>query len=384
MARGRDVKPGFFISDELAEVSRDARLLFIGLWTLADREGRLEFRAARLKAQLFPYDSDVDQDKIGEMVDELATCTGRFLTVYIVGQSTYVQIKNFKKHQHIHPNEKDSEIPSPGDDGSLSLVAPTRTYFIQAGEGGNIKIGRTTNLRSRISNLQIGIPARLKLIHVVDRDIERMCHEKFHHIKVDGEWFTPDAELLDFIHNLEFPVITGQATERSGNYALPSEPSSRLPFVPSVALPARDPSAATEEREETGTASTTAFDWINVFKAKYIEVRCRHYGGGEADAKACARMGEYLDDIPETQQRADWEARERILTEFLTSRDKATVSAGWPFSFFVSSFRGLATPPEERPAIDVNGRRAPPVFVPLTVEDLDQVQEEKRRGTQRR
>ena len=113
MPRGRDIKPGFFISDELAEVSRDCRLLFIGLWTLADREGRLELRPARIKAQVFPYDADVTPDGIGDMLTLLSTCRGRFLELYEVSGCRYVLIRNFKKHQHIHPNEKPSALPCP-------------------------------------------------------------------------------------------------------------------------------------------------------------------------------------------------------------------------------------------------------------------------------
>jgi hypothetical protein len=113
MPRGRDIKPGFFISDELAEVSRDCRLLFIGLWTIADREGRLELRPARIKAQVFPYDADVTPEGIGDMLTLLSTCRGRFLELYEVSGCRYVLIRNFKKHQHIHPNEKPSALPCP-------------------------------------------------------------------------------------------------------------------------------------------------------------------------------------------------------------------------------------------------------------------------------
>lgn len=50
MARARNIKPAFFMNDELAEIDPLGRLLFIGLWTIADREGRLEDRPARHKS----------------------------------------------------------------------------------------------------------------------------------------------------------------------------------------------------------------------------------------------------------------------------------------------------------------------------------------------
>ena len=44
MARSRNIKPSFFMNEDIIELPYEARLLFIGLWTLADREGRLENR----------------------------------------------------------------------------------------------------------------------------------------------------------------------------------------------------------------------------------------------------------------------------------------------------------------------------------------------------
>ena len=61
MARIRTIKPDFFTNEQVAALPYEWRLLFVGVWTQADREGRLEDRPMRLKAALFPYDSiDVD------------------------------------------------------------------------------------------------------------------------------------------------------------------------------------------------------------------------------------------------------------------------------------------------------------------------------------
>ena len=65
--RARDIKPGFFKNDQLAECSMAARLLFPGLWMLADREGRIENRPRKIKAEIFPFD-DMD---VAELLSEL-------------------------------------------------------------------------------------------------------------------------------------------------------------------------------------------------------------------------------------------------------------------------------------------------------------------------
>jgi hypothetical protein len=67
VARARNIKPGFFTNPELAKCSPYARLLFIGLWLLADREGRLDDRPKHIKVQIFPCE-DIDGDMLlGEL-----------------------------------------------------------------------------------------------------------------------------------------------------------------------------------------------------------------------------------------------------------------------------------------------------------------------------
>lgn len=109
MARTRQIKPGFFLHTELSELEPICRLLFIGLWTVADREGRLKLNPKRLTAELLPYESG------GTTV--LLRCLRRlalsdFLNLYGDDSSDYIEIVNFKKHQHIHRDEKASELPA--------------------------------------------------------------------------------------------------------------------------------------------------------------------------------------------------------------------------------------------------------------------------------
>jgi len=54
VARARNIKPGFFKNDQLAECHPLARLLFAGLWCEADRAGRLKDRPKRLKVECLP------------------------------------------------------------------------------------------------------------------------------------------------------------------------------------------------------------------------------------------------------------------------------------------------------------------------------------------
>lgn len=107
MARARNIKPGFFKNEDLAELPFSTRLLFIGLWTLADREGRMEDRPKRVKMELFPGD-DVNVEK---GLNELHA--SGFITRYEVDGGRFIEVTAFLKHQHPHFKEPPSTIPKP-------------------------------------------------------------------------------------------------------------------------------------------------------------------------------------------------------------------------------------------------------------------------------
>lgn len=107
MARSRNIKPGFFTNDELAECHPLGRLLFAGLWTIADKEGRLDDRPKKIKAMLLPFD-EADCDALLQQLND-----HKFISRYQVNGDCYIQISNWKKHQNPHCKEAASEIPEP-------------------------------------------------------------------------------------------------------------------------------------------------------------------------------------------------------------------------------------------------------------------------------
>lgn len=114
--RTREVRPGFWDNEELGELSHTARLLWIGLWSYADREGRFEARLGRIQGNLFRYDLNLDVSApFQELVDH------GFVVLYEAEGRALGYIPNFKKHQRIHPRETKSELPEPP---RLALGAP--------------------------------------------------------------------------------------------------------------------------------------------------------------------------------------------------------------------------------------------------------------------
>lgn len=64
-------------------------------------------------------------------------------------------------------------------------------YFVQPGEERFIKIGWTTKLRARLSNLQTGnhLPLSIQFVMSGTRRDESGLHSLFHRYALEGEWF---------------------------------------------------------------------------------------------------------------------------------------------------------------------------------------------------
>ena len=107
--RARNIKPGFFRDEQLLQVPPLGRLLFAGLWCLADREGRLLDRPAQIKWDILPAD-DCDVNAL------LAELTMRgFIRRYTADGTRYIEVTRFLAHQRPHYKEKASIIPPPPD-----------------------------------------------------------------------------------------------------------------------------------------------------------------------------------------------------------------------------------------------------------------------------
>lgn len=98
MARIRTIKPEFVESESVGKLSRDARLLFILLWTFVDDAGRARASSRLLASRLYPYDDDAPK-KIGGWLDELVA--GKHIRMYEVDGDQYLDIPKWLKHQKI-------------------------------------------------------------------------------------------------------------------------------------------------------------------------------------------------------------------------------------------------------------------------------------------
>jgi len=103
--RTRLLHPEFFSDPTLAALSDFTRLVFAGLWLIADREGRLLDSVKMIDGAILPLDAR----SCAAALNELAAA-GR-IRRYRTTAGPVIQVVNLLKYQHIHPNEKPSKFP---------------------------------------------------------------------------------------------------------------------------------------------------------------------------------------------------------------------------------------------------------------------------------
>lgn len=107
VARIRSIKPEFWQDELVGSLPRDARLLFIGLWSIADDAGRFRANPKFIRAQLFPYDTDVDVEACLRCLEG----AGRIQRYESDGQA-FGWVRHFNDHQRIE-KPKASTLPAP-------------------------------------------------------------------------------------------------------------------------------------------------------------------------------------------------------------------------------------------------------------------------------
>lgn len=101
MSRIRTIKPEFWTSEQVADCSLGARLLFIGLWNFCDDNGVHPAQLKKLGAELFPMDKDVGPQQIGTWMDELIRAD--LVRPFKAGESgnNFWHVASFRRHQKI-------------------------------------------------------------------------------------------------------------------------------------------------------------------------------------------------------------------------------------------------------------------------------------------
>ncbi|MGD7788199.1 hypothetical protein ACQCX2_07730 [Propionibacteriaceae bacterium Y1700] len=126
--RIRSIKPEFYQSEDVAALSWEARLIFIGLWSYVDDNGVGRDVERLIVADLFPLDED-PRETLARVSRGLQELSGQSLiTRYTVENRPYLWITGWARHQRIDkPNKARYPLPTREDAEIRESVArPSR------------------------------------------------------------------------------------------------------------------------------------------------------------------------------------------------------------------------------------------------------------------
>ena len=110
--RIRTIKPELWADEKIGRISREARLLFIGLVTFADDDGRFRALPSAICGHCFPYDTDAPR-KLDKWMAELEYVG--LIRTYAFRGVAYAHLPGWDKHQRIN-RKNDSTLPAPPAD----------------------------------------------------------------------------------------------------------------------------------------------------------------------------------------------------------------------------------------------------------------------------
>ena len=113
MARKRMIDPSIWINEDFGTLTNLAKLVFIGLFSMADDEGRGKASPAYIKAVLFPYNDDLRVADIEKTLSEISSKMS--VIFYSCDENKYYTLTSWNKWQKID-KPSDSSIPAYEED----------------------------------------------------------------------------------------------------------------------------------------------------------------------------------------------------------------------------------------------------------------------------
>jgi hypothetical protein len=217
MPRIRTVKPEFWEDEVVGLLPRDARLLFISTFNMADDEGLLRWTPAYIKAQTFIYDDDLTLKHVEVLMGLLTDAGLLFPFVGGVARQQMAVIVNFRKHQRINRPQK-SKLPAP----SLGAWQVREMYARRDGWtcqlcGGEIPQRIVVNEDHNLAIDHIRPVAAGGTDHPSNvRAAHQVCARSRRH-SPDGEEFVPPAGLAGLEDSLNESVNRSRSDSRNSS-----------------------------------------------------------------------------------------------------------------------------------------------------------------------
>ena len=191
MARKRMIDPSIWISEDFGTLSSLAQLVFIGLFSIADDEGRGKASPAYIKAVLFPYKDDL---RIADIEKALSEISSKMSVIfYSCNENKYYTLTSWNTFQKIDKptdskipayDENDSQIRRLFDEGSPKPRRPFDPNRIE--ENRKEKEEKRIRIKEIYNSTCTNLPQVQKLTEkrekAIDKFLKEFTEEQFKNI----------------------------------------------------------------------------------------------------------------------------------------------------------------------------------------------------------
>lgn len=169
--RRRMIDPLIWDDLDIGSLSRDARLLFIGCFSLADDFGNILAESRYLQKKLFGYDTDVSTEQVSQWLGEVGRLRSTML--YAVNGQNYLHFNNWTMHQKLDsrytPKASCPPCPdeSPPESPELLTEAPeppmelpnggTSRQALDESEESDVKAPRLSDIERNAAKSKVNI-----------------------------------------------------------------------------------------------------------------------------------------------------------------------------------------------------------------------------------
>lgn len=206
MARKRMIDPNIWQSEDFSRLSTLGKLVFIGLFSLADDEGRGRCNPVYLKSTLFPYDESIRSADIDKTLSEISSNMSVFF--YSCDGSNYYSLYNWNYWQKIDRPTK-SKLPQ-YDKDTMKLLFAENSSNIRRRFVLNIIEENKKGIEEEF------IPPTFEEIeqYIKDKDI-KINANNFYNYYSEGNWIDSKGNK---VKNWKQKLLTWNSFEQSNNH----------------------------------------------------------------------------------------------------------------------------------------------------------------------
>lgn len=184
MARKRMIDPNIWQSEDFGKLSLLAKIVFIGLFSLADDEGRGRANPVYLKSSLFPYEESMRSADIAKTLFEISS--NMSVIFYSYDGSDYYSLYNWNDWQKI---DKPSESKLPAFDESNKEIRRLFAECSSKTSRGVPPNKKRIEENKKEKEKKVFVPPTLQEIkeYVREKGL-KVDAEQFYNYFVEGNW----------------------------------------------------------------------------------------------------------------------------------------------------------------------------------------------------